>query len=162
MNPETNSLKKVKALAGAELSVGARLGYVALLLVAAAMTTVMVSLWFTEPSLPIRTQAAFGVMTLIGVGWCALAVWALRARRPLFARDRVIAGGMAVTFTSLFAAAGLAAVIVAGSPAAYGTFATGLLMLSIAISVFIGARRRFAALMAKRAALELALVRLVP
>jgi len=159
MNLETDSLKKIQALAGAELSVMARLGYVALLLVAAGMTTVVVSLWSTEPSLPLRTQAAFGVMTCIGASWCALAVWALRTRRPLFARDRVIAGGMAVTFTSLFAIAGLAAVIVAGGPAAYGAFATGLVMLLIAIGVWVGARRRFAELAARRASLELALGR---
>ena len=159
MNPETNSLKKIHALAGAELSMRARLGYVALLLVAAVMTTVVVSLWSTEPALPLRTQVAFGVMTFIGVSWCALAVWALRTRWPLFARDRVIAGGMAVTFTSLFVAAGLFAVIIAGGPAAYGAFGTGLIMLSMAIALFIGARRRFVELAARRAVLEQALSR---
>ena len=155
MSPQMKSLQDIRQLAGAELSMKARLGYVALLLVSTGMTVVIASLWLTETWLPLRAQLAFGVMCLIGVSWSALALWALGRRRPLFARDRVIAGGMAVAFTSVFVAGALAAVIVARSPAAYGALVTGGVMLAAAIKMLIGARGRHAALAARRTALEL-------
>lgn len=154
MSPQMKSLQDVRRLAGAELSLKARLGYVALLLASTGMTAVIASLWLTETFLPLRAQLAFGVMCLIGVSWSALALWALGARRPLFARDRVIAGGMAVTFTSVFVAGAIAAVIVANNAAAYGALAMGAAMLGVAIKVWVGARRRFAGLAARRSALE--------
>ena len=157
MTAQKDSLERIQALARANLSFTARMGYVGLLLAATAMTTVVISLWITEPSLPVRTQLAFGAMSLIGASWCALALWVLRARRPLFARDRLIAGRMAVTFTSLFAAAGLASAILLGSPAGYAALASGVLMLAAAIAVFARARRRFAQLAARRQELERAL-----
>jgi hypothetical protein len=157
MTPAAASSKEILAMAGVELSLKARVGYVALTLVSAAMTSVVVSLWLTEPFLPLRTEVAFGVMCLIGTSWCALAVWALRARRPLFARDRVIAGRMSVAFTALFTAGALAAVVVAGSPAAYGALGSGVGMLGAAIAVLTRARRRFAKLSARRMELERAL-----
>jgi len=154
MKPEFRSMNKVRAMAGAELSLKARLGYVGLLLVSAALTTVVVSLWLTEPSLPARTQLAFAVMSVIGVSWSVLAVWVLRARRPLFARDRVIAGGLAVTFSALFVAGCLAAAILSGAAPAYAAFGTGVVMLAVAIGVLLKARRRFAALTSRRRELE--------
>ncbi|HET9862902.1 MAG TPA: hypothetical protein VFP37_05630 [Steroidobacteraceae bacterium] len=156
---EPESLHRIQARARANLSLAARLGYVGLLLASAALTTVVVTLWITEPSLPARTQIAFGAMSLIGVSWCALAAWVLRARRPLFARDRVIAGRMAVAFTSVFAAAALAWAVFVGGPAAYGAFASGMVMLAAAIAVSARARRRFALLAARRQELEQALGR---
>lgn len=154
MNRELNSIEKARVLVNAELSLKKRLGYVGLLLVSAAMTAVVISLWLTEPSLPLRTQAAFGAMSVIGVSWCAFAAWVLRARRPLFARDRVIAGGMAVGFTAVFAAAALAAALTLERPAAFIAFGTGLVMLAGATGLLINARRRFAALMARKLDLE--------
>lgn len=154
MSPQMKSLQDVRELAGAELSLRSRVGYVALLMGAAAMTVVIVSLWITEPELSARTQLAFGVMSLIGSSWMALSTWTLRVRRPLFARDRVIAGRLAVAFTSLFAAAGVAAVIVAGNAASYGVLATGAVMLALAVQALNAARRRFASLTARRTALE--------
>jgi hypothetical protein len=148
------SLQDVRKLAGAELSLKARLGYVALLLASTGMTVVIASLWLTETALPLRTQLAFGAMCLIGVSWMALCLWALGARRPLFARDRVIAGRMAVAFTSVFLAGGVAAVFIAGNAASVGVLATGVALLALAIRTFVGARRRFAALAARRLELE--------
>ena len=57
---------------------------VALLLVAAAMTAVVASLWLTEPTLPTRTAVACGVMTLMGLSWMVSSGWVLTTRRPLF------------------------------------------------------------------------------
>jgi hypothetical protein len=154
MSPQMKSLQDVRQLAGGELSLKARLGYVALLLVAMAMTTVVVSLWLTEARLPLRTQMAFGVMSIIGASWVVFSAWALRTRRPLFARDRVIAGRMAVAFTSLFFAGSIAAVVLANNAAAYLVLFTSVAMLAAAVRVLAGARRRFADLLVRRRALE--------
>jgi hypothetical protein len=154
MNTREDSLEAVRALARNELSFKARVGYVALLLAAGAMSVVIVSLWLTEPVLPSRTQLAFGLMTVIGVSWVALASWALAARRPLFARDRVIAGRMAVAFTSLFVVGTGMAVAMDGGAAAWGALGTGIVMLSVAGWALSSARHRFAVLVARRAELE--------
>lgn len=149
MSPQEKSLEEIRKLAGAELTMTARLGYVALLLVAAAMTTVVVALWLTEPGLPGRARWAFAVMSLIGISWIGLATWALTSHRPLAARDRVIAGWMAVTFTSVFVlGAGLAAAI-SQRAAGLGALAMGLVMLAAAIQALRRARRRFAELRAR-------------
>lgn len=153
MSPQQTSLQDIRRLAGAELSLKARLGYVALLLVSAAMTVIVLSLWVTEPWLPARTHVAFGAMTLIGASWMLLSLWALSTRRVLFARDRVIAGGMAVSFTSLFLAGAVVAVVMANNAAAYGALITGSLMLAAALRAWSSARRRFTELAARRAAL---------
>jgi hypothetical protein len=156
-NMQTGSLEYIRRLAQGELSIKARIGYVSLLLVAAAMTAVVLSLWLTEPVLPARTQTAFGVMSLIGGAWVSFALWALTARRPLFARDAVIAGTLAVVFTSVFVAGALGAVIVSGAAAAFGALGTGVVMLGIAVWNLVSASRRHAALAARRRELESAL-----
>jgi hypothetical protein len=156
-NMQTGSLEYIRRLAQGELSIKARIGYVSLLLVAVAMTAVVLSLWLTEPVLPARTQAAFGVMSLIGGAWVSFALWALTARRPLFARDAVIAGTLAVVFTSVFVAGALGAVIVSGAAAAFGALGTGVVMLGIAVWNLVSASRRHAALAARRRELESAL-----
>jgi hypothetical protein len=158
MKTRESSLEAVRALARNALSFNARVGYVALLLAAATMSVVIVSLWLTEPELPARTQFAFGVMTIIGVSWVALASWALGARRPLFARDRVIAGQMAVAFTVLFLIGAGISVGMGGGAAALGAFGTGLAMLVMAGFVLRSARRRFALLTVRRSELERSLV----
>src|ERR671918_2584122 len=96
--PPRISASAWQRLADAELSVRSRLGYVALLLVALMMTSVIGALWMTEPVLPWRTQLAFGMMIVIGLSWVAFALWVLTHRRVLLARDSVVAGRMAVTF----------------------------------------------------------------
>ncbi len=154
MNVRENSLHDIRQLSRGELSLEARLGYVALLLFSSAMTVVIVSLWLTEPFLPARTQVAFGAMSMIGLSWLAFSLWVLSTRRPLFARDRVIAGRMAVAFTALFLAGAGAAVWVSNSAAAYGALITGGAMLLAALVVWSRARRRFEQLSARRAALS--------
>jgi hypothetical protein len=153
MSPQMKSLQDVRNLAGAELSLKARMGYVALLLASAGMTVVVTSLWLTEPGLPMRTQIAFGAMSLIGASWLLLSIWALSTRRPLFARDRVIAGRMAVVFTSVFMMGAVAAVILVGNAMSYAVLATGAVMLGLAIRAWSIARKRFAELAGRRAAL---------
>jgi hypothetical protein len=149
MTTQRKSLEDVRKLASAEMTVTARLGYVALLLVAAAMTTVVASLWLTEPGLPGRTRWAFAVMSLIGLSWIGLATWALTSHRPLAARDRVIAGWMAVTFTSVFVLGAGVAAAISQRAAGVGALAMGLVMLAAAVQALRKARRRFAELRAR-------------
>ena len=149
-----DSMTMVQKLARGELSVKARLGYVALLLVSTAMTVGLLSLWLTEAFLPLRAHLAFGVMSLIGIAWAALSIWALATRRVLFARDRLIAGRMSVAFTALFLAGAIVAVFISGNAAALGAAATGAVMFAIALRVLTGARRRYMELAMLRAELE--------
>ncbi|MBV1856605.1 hypothetical protein [Catellatospora tritici] len=58
-------------------------------------------LWATEPDLPARTQVAFAGLIAVGLAWAGYGVWALTRRTPLFARDRVVAGWLAVGATAL-------------------------------------------------------------
>ena len=154
MNMQMESMTAIHKLARGEMSLKARLGYVALVLTSAAMTAVIVSLWATEPVLPLRTQLAFGAMSVIGISWAALGSWALATRRVLLARDRLIAGWMSVVFSAAFLSGALAAVVVADKPAAFVAAALGLVMFAFALRVLSSARRRFAALAALRAQLE--------
>ena len=137
-----------------ELSRSSRLGYVALLLVSMAMTVVVVSLWLTEPALPVRTRVAFGAMTVIGLSWMVFAGWVLTTRRVLLGRDSVVAGGLAVTFTAVFVAGALLVGYAAGGKAPLAAAAIGVGLLGVAIALLVRARRRVAGLTARRDALE--------
>lgn len=154
MTPQMRSLQDVRKLASGELSLAARLGYVALLLASTSMMIIIAALWLTEAALPLRTQLAFGAMCVIGSSWAGLAVWVLRVRRPLFARDRVIAGRMAVAFTAVFLCGAIVAVIRVGSAASLGALGVGVAMLALAVRAWSGGRRRFAELTSRRTALE--------
>jgi hypothetical protein len=130
------------------------LGHVALLLAALGMTVVVVSLWATEPALPLRTEVAFGVMTAIGVSWSAFAIWVLTSRRVLFARERVVAGRMAVTFAGAFIIGALAVAATTGATAAFAAGGTGVVMMIVAVILLQRAHHTSARLMARRDALE--------
>jgi hypothetical protein len=159
MNTQIESMAMVQKLARGELSVKVRLGYVALLMASAAMTAIIVSLWVTEAYLPLRAHIAFGVMSLIGLSWAALSIWALTTRRVLLARDRVIAGRMSVAFTTFFLLGAIVAVVMTGAAAAFGAAAAGVVMVTVALRVLRGAKRRFAELAGQRVELERELAR---
>jgi hypothetical protein len=141
-------------LLDAELSRPSRLRYVGLLLASMTMTVVVVSLWLTEPLLPTRTRVAFALMTAIGLSWAALAVWVLTTRRVLLGRDSVVAGRMAVTFTTMFVAGAVALGYLNGGAAPYAAAAMGLGLLACAVALLVRAHRRVAHLTARREALE--------
>lgn len=140
-----------RALAS-ELSLAARIGHTLLLLASLGVAAVTAGLLLTEPALPARTRAAFGVMTLIGLSWTAFAAWVLTRRRVLFARHRVIAGRLAVGFCALFTLG--AALVAPAGPPRYTAVATGATMLAVAVLLLIHARRRFEQLAAHRVELE--------
>jgi hypothetical protein len=144
----------LRQLVETELSMTARTGHVALLLVSILMTLGIVSLWVTEPALPVRTQVAFGVMTAIGVSWAVFALRVLTSRRVLYARHRIVAGRMAVTFTSVFAAGAGTLAYFTGSAGAYLALALGSVMVAVAVWLLVRARRAMARLDARRQVLQ--------
>jgi hypothetical protein len=148
------STAHLSRLLDTELSRRSRLGHVGLLLVSTAMTVVVVSLWVTEPALPVRTQVAFGAMTVIGLAWMVFAGWVLTTRRVLLGRDSVVAGHLAVTFTAVFVAGALLVGYSTGGKAPFAAAATGAGLLGVAIALLVRARRRVAGLTARRDALE--------
>ena len=148
------SAAALEQLVDAELSMPSRLGYVALLLAGLTMTGVIGTLWATEPTLPLRVHIAFGLMVGIGASWAAFAVWVLTARRILLARHRIIAGRMAVTFTSLFVVGALGLGIATARPEPYKAAAVGVVMLGAAAWTLIHAHRSFSRLTERRNLLE--------
>ena len=111
-NPSTAALLSTSAaahhLVDAELSAASRFGYVTLLLVSLAMSVVTGALWLTEPALPARASGrARGVDGDRRVLGGVRDLGADAAPRPL-RRHSVVAGRMAVTFTSIFAAGAIA------------------------------------------------------
>ena len=145
--PETSDLQR---LARTELSRAARTGHIVLLLAAACMTTVVASLWLTEPALPARTSAAFAVMTIIGLAWVAFALWVLAQKHALLVRQRLVAGRMAVAFCGLFAGGAMVIAVTTGQRAAWTAAAMGALPLGAAVFVWRRAVADVATLVARR------------
>jgi hypothetical protein len=82
------------------------------------------------------------------------ALWALTYRHTLLARQQIIAGRMAVTFTGVFLAGAAGAAVTTGAASAYAAAATGLVMVVCAVIVLVRARRAFDRLVARRGTLE--------
>jgi hypothetical protein len=149
-DPET----MIRSLARDELSARSRLGYVTILLAAAAMTCIVVLLLFTERGVPGRAQFAFVAMAAIGLSWVGLATWVLTTKRVLAARDRVIAGWMAVSFTFLYFAFAVFAALISGRWSSVAGVAIAAAMVWFAVRVLRKAQRRRSELLARRAELE--------
>jgi hypothetical protein len=144
----------VRRLLEAELAVTPRLGYVALLLVSVMMTVALGTLWLTEPSLPLRAHAAFAVMVAIGTSWSAFAMWVLTRRRVLFPRHGIVAGRMAVTFTSIFTVGAFVLAVTSGGVAFRVMTLVGLLMVGCAVLVLVRAHRHLARLLERKQEIE--------
>jgi len=147
--------ERISRIVDVELSRRGRIGHVALLLCASAMTIGLVALWATEAGLPLRTHIAFGMMVAIGTAWTAYAAWVLTTRSVLLARHRIAAAWMGVIFSSgftvLFAVVGYTGRL--GSTP-YVAAAVELVFVAGAVAMLARARRRFAALVARRDALS--------
>lgn len=161
MNPSLPSdpalLASLQRLASRELSLSARLGHVALVLVSLAMTVIVVSLWLTEPGLPVRTSAVFVVFAAIGLGWTAFGVWVLSARRLMFATQRVVASRLAVAFSLVFTAGTIALAVWASQPAAWLAGGMGAVMSVVALSLWWRATRAYKLLLNRRGVLAASL-----
>jgi hypothetical protein len=71
---------------------------------AGAVVALVGLLWLTEDHLRGRTQAGFAAVLVVGLLVMTRAVYVLRQRGYLFAKDRVIAGWIASGFAALLAA----------------------------------------------------------
>lgn len=153
-SPAPFSTDELLRLADAELSTRARIGHVALLLMSLLLTTGVVSLWLTEPALPLRAHVAFAMLSVIGLSWAAFAGHALTQRRVLYARHRVIAGRMAVTFTATYFVAALAIAWTLDVAAGYVAAGIGGLLLGIAVLLLRRSQRALSRLLERRRELE--------
>jgi hypothetical protein len=152
--PEPSVIAGLERLTRTELSLGTRLVHVALGLVASAMTIVVASLLLTEPTLPLRTVVAFVLLALIGVGWVAYSAWVLTARRVMLARQRVVAGRLAVLFCGTFTGGCVVLAFTTGAPAASPAMAMSVVMLAVALTLWRRAETAHARLLVRRHALE--------
>jgi len=142
-------------LTAARLSVPSGAGRTLLLVVSLTMAAAIGSLWATEPFLPARTHAAFGVVVSIALAWSVFAVWVLARRRVLFGRDRVVASGMGLGFAALCTAGMLAVGYWGGvGQPAYVAALVETLLCGVAAVLLVRARRRVAALSSRRRELE--------
>jgi len=135
-----------------ELSTGSRLGHTAVGVAGLGMAALALSLLATEPVLPVRTQAAFVVIALGGLGWTVFAVWVLTRRRVLLATHHVAASALATVLSAVF----LTGAIVLRAQAGMLAIVLNAALLAFAIGWLLRARRRVAGLRARAAALDTA------
>lgn len=158
MNPaiDTDARDAARRIADAELSSAPRIAHGALLAAALTMTLVVASLGLTEPNPPLRATLAFAVLAAIGSGWTGYAIWVLTQRRVLYARQRVVAGWLAVSFTTIFTIGALATGILAGVPAGFVAAGLGVALMAAAAGLLLRARQRLTMLSARLIELETA------
>lgn len=146
---------EVLAALETELSRRARVRYVLVLLASLTVTSLVGTLWATEPGLPLRTHLAFGGLVTLGVGWMAVTGYVLSRRRPLYAADRVLATGMAVTATVLVGAASTAVALVRAGALTSVTVATvAVTFAGAAVVLHVRARAWRRSLLQQRRELE--------
>lgn len=149
----TQNTDDVKTLLDQGLSARARFGHLALLLLAASMSIVLLSLLTAEPDLPIRTQLAFAVMLLIGLAWVGYAAWALKYRWTLHAQHRLVASIIGLVASLLFTGGAGVIAFVSDQPAAWAASGTGVFMVALAGLALLAAAHRRRDLVARRDAL---------
>jgi len=140
------SVEDVQKLLARELSLGARLGHTALLVIAGSVAALTAELWLTEPSLPLRTHVTFGAIVVIGASWMAYAWWVLTNRRVLLANQRVIASWLAAAFSGLF----LVGAIILHHRVGTGGVIVSTALFGIACANLVTARRRLTRLAERR------------
>jgi hypothetical protein len=132
----------------ARISFRGRVRYAAAGLAGLTMALLVASLWATEQELPVRTHLAFAAIVVAGLVWAGFACWAL-LRSPLFARDRVVAGTLAVVFSGV-AAAGMVTVTALQGRGVLMAVATGAVFVAGSVALLANARRRRAELLRRK------------
>jgi len=150
---EAASEARVRALVRADLTRGARVGHVLLLVVTVLVAAAVGSLWATEPSLPTRTSVMFLIIIAGAVSWAGYAAWTLTHRRPRLAGHEVVATRVAMMTTAVVTVAMVVATANAPS-AAMLLGIIGTIQFLVAAVAFRRARRRFAWLLERRATLD--------
>lgn len=144
----------LRQLTTQELSLPSRLRYVVLLLAASTMSAIVTALLVTEPRLPLRTSIALGVMGMIGVTWMVFAAWVLTRKRVLLGSHRIVAGRLAIAFSTVFVIGALTVGWTTSTAAPFAAAAMGGVMLSVAVTMLARAKRRFARLSKRRDELQ--------
>ena len=152
--PPATLAEELRRLTALELSLPSRLRYVALLLAAATMTTIVTALLVTEPMLPTHTSIALGVMTVIGVSWMMFAAWVLTRKRVLLGSHQIVAGRLAVVFSAVFVIGALAVGVATSNASPFAAAAMGAVMLSVAVTMLARAKRHVAHLSKRRDELQ--------
>lgn len=148
----------VLAALDGELARRDRIRYVLVLLASLTVTSLVGTLWATEPDLPLRTHLAFGGLVTLGLGWMAVTGYVLSRRRPLYAADRVLATGMAVVATSVVGAGSTTiAVLRAGALTSVTVGAAATTLAGAAVVLHLRARAWRRTLLDRRRELEHAL-----
>ncbi|MBC6457269.1 hypothetical protein [Actinomadura sp. HBU206391] len=150
------TLSADQVMANLSLTGWERLRYVLLGVAGLTVAALVGSLWATEPGgLPARTHVAFAALTAAGLGWAGFAAWVLSRRGPLFARDRVIAGGLALGFSTV-ATGGIALIAIVRGELTMLLIAvpTGLVLVSAATALLVRARAHRAALLRRKRELQ--------
>lgn len=135
------SADDIRQMLRAELSFKTRAAYLVGLLGTVSFAAALLSLWLTEPGLPLRTHIAFAILVTINLTWAGFCGWALTRRKVLYARQGVIAGRMAVLWCTVFVVGAL----VVGSTSGH---VSGGLVAAASGLVFLGC----AVLLLRRAA----------
>jgi hypothetical protein len=150
------SVAEIQQLLHTELTAGQRLTHVLLLLADLVVGLAVLSLWLTEPSLPLRTHLGFAAIVAAAAAWACYFTWTLARRRVLFARHRVVAARLAVTVSAVFLAGALALAALTPSQRQTGLAAAGmgLVFCGAAVIMLMRARRRLDALVARAAGLR--------
>jgi murein DD-endopeptidase MepM/ murein hydrolase activator NlpD len=156
MHESRPSVEEIRERLETEMTGRSRTVYTLLLLFDLAVGIVIASLLLTEEGLPARTQIAFTGMLVIAVVWAVFFLRALGRRKLFLAGHRLAAARLALVFTSLFTLSALVLATlyedVRSSSLAASGF--GVVMLVIATTLFIRARRRVSELIARRNQLE--------
>lgn len=148
------SAPEVIAGLGGTLSKGARVRAVAALVAGVAGAVFVAALWWTEPGpLPVPTQLAFGLLTLVCLAWAAYGTWLLRSRVPLFATDRVVAAWIGLTASVLVGALLIGTVAQRGT-GTWGVIATVAVLVVVSTVLVVRAHARRAALLRRERALS--------
>ena len=151
-----DDLRRLTAL---ELSLPSRLRYVALLLAASTMSAIVSALLITEPGLPMRTSVALGVMAVIGASWMIFAAWVLTRKRVLLGSHRIVASRLAVVFSTVFVVGALSVGLTTSRASPFVAAAIGAVMLSVAATMLVRARRHVQRLSKRRDELQTLLER---
>lgn len=151
--PRASAPEVIAGLGGA-LSKGARVRAVAALVVGLAGAVFVGALWWTEPGpLPVLTQLAFGLLTLVCLAWAAYGTWLLRSRVPLFATDRVVAAWIGLAASVLVGGLLIGTVAQRGS-GTWGVIATVAVLVAVSTVLVIRAHSWRAALLRRERALS--------
>lgn len=150
------SAEEVRQSLASKLSTRSRVFYTLVLLFDLGTAAVVGSLWLTEPTLPPRTQIAFGLMLVAALTWSGFLLWTLTRRTVMLAWHRVVAGRIAVLFCSIFTLGFLALGLTQPDVRAVGFSASGMggVFLLVAVVLLVTAQRRYRKLTARRHHLE--------